>query len=189
MADCGICLDVLRNPVSIVCGMYCIQAVRTWLTVTGHVHCERCLRGHINSGTDALKSTCPTCRKPFHIGFDLLQLTHNIADHLPATPDFTFVPQKYHDFILPSVRKIYMDIPSVAALTAENGILTQRLDTFAKENEHLRQRSIDYKHRLEDMETERHTIIEQRERALQEADDLRRKYDILKRKYWEVQSR
>ncbi|KAH0836770.1 hypothetical protein J3R83DRAFT_8518 [Lanmaoa asiatica] len=158
MAECGICLDVLRNPISIPCG---------------HVHCERCLRSHINSGADALKSACPTCRKPFHI----------------ATPDFTFVPQKYHDFILPSVRKIYMDIPSVAAMTGEIDVLTQRLEAFAKENEHLRQRCADYKHSLENMASEKDAIIEQEEETREEAADLRKKYDSLKKKYWEAQSR
>ncbi|KIK92532.1 hypothetical protein PAXRUDRAFT_829865 [Paxillus rubicundulus Ve08.2h10] len=53
MTECGICLDAMKTPVSIPCG---------------HVHCQKCLREHIGSGADALKSTCPTCRNPFYIG-------------------------------------------------------------------------------------------------------------------------
>ncbi|KAF8553558.1 hypothetical protein OG21DRAFT_1509999 [Imleria badia] len=158
MAECGICLDVLRNPVSIPCG---------------HIHCERCLRGHISSGSEALKSACPTCRKSFHI----------------ATPDFTFVPQKYHDFILPSVRRVYMDVPSVAAMTREIDALTQRLEGFVKENEHLRQRCSHYKDRLGDIESEKLTIIEQEAEARQQFLNLRRKYDSLKTRYLDAQSR
>ncbi|KAF8141482.1 hypothetical protein EV363DRAFT_1204240 [Boletus edulis] len=158
MAECGICLDILRSPVSIPCG---------------HVHCERCLRGHISSGSDALKSACPTCRKPFHI----------------ATPDFVFVPPKYHDFILPPVRKVYMDIPSIAAMTREVDALTQRLEGSAKENDHLRQRCAHYKERLEAVELEKVAIIDQRAEVRQGILDLRKKYDSVKRKYREAQSR
>lgn len=159
------------------------------LCLTGHVHCERCLRAHISSGVEALKSWCPTCRKAFHIGFDLCHSIYNKADLFStATPDFAFVPQKYHDFILPSVRKIYMDIPSVAATTREIDALTKRLEGFAKENEHLRQRCMGYRRRLEDMESEKCAIIEQEGEARQEALDLRKKYDSLKKRYREAQS-
>ncbi|KAG1881049.1 hypothetical protein F4604DRAFT_1619307 [Suillus subluteus] len=88
MAECGICLEDIKRPVCIPCG---------------HVHCEKCLRAHINSGNDALKSSCPSCRSIFHI----------------AMPDLSFVPKKYHDFMAPSVRKLYLDIASPAPLLAE----------------------------------------------------------------------
>ncbi|KAH7922625.1 hypothetical protein BV22DRAFT_1016892 [Leucogyrophana mollusca] len=52
MADCGICLDQLKSPVSIPCG---------------HIHCEKCLKSHISAGVDAMQSTCPTCRATFYI--------------------------------------------------------------------------------------------------------------------------
>lgn len=82
-----------------------------------------------------------------------------------------------------------MDIPSVTALTGQNNHLTQRLESFVKENEHLRQRCVDYKDRFQAMESEKHALIEQGEEARQEVDDLRKKYDSLKKKYWEIQSR
>ncbi|KAG9313118.1 hypothetical protein JVU11DRAFT_6568 [Chiua virens] len=155
MADCGICLDLLRNPVSVPCG---------------HVHCERCLRGHISSGADALKSTCPTCRKSFNI----------------ATPDFAFVPPKYHDFILPSVRKIYMDIPSLTVMSKEMDVLRKGLDSCAAENEQLRQRVADLKYKHEESESKIRASVGQAKEARREAADLRRKYDSLTHKYWEA---
>lgn len=33
MAECGICLDMLRNPVSIPCGVFCFQLVCAQLTM------------------------------------------------------------------------------------------------------------------------------------------------------------
>ena len=84
---------------------------------------------------------------------------------------------------------MYMDVPSVVAMTREMDALTQRLEGFAKENEHLRQRCADYKHRLGDMESEKHAIIAREEESRQEVLDLRNKYDSLKKKYWEAQSR
>lgn len=82
-----------------------------------------------------------------------------------------------------------MDIPSVAAMTAEIDTLTQRLEAFARDNEHLRQRCADYKYTLENMKSEKHAIAEQEEEARRETADLRKKYDSLKRRFWETQSR
>ena len=82
-----------------------------------------------------------------------------------------------------------MDVPSVAAMTREMDALTQRLEGFAKDNEHLRQRCADYRHRLEDMESEKLAVIAREGDARQEVVDLRKKYDSLKKKYWEAQSR
>lgn len=82
-----------------------------------------------------------------------------------------------------------MDIPSIAAMTVDVNALTQRLEAFAKENEHLRERCADYKYTLDNMASEKHAIMEQEADARQEAADLRKKYESLKKKYWEAQSR
>ena len=82
-----------------------------------------------------------------------------------------------------------MDIPSVAAMTKEMDALTQRLVGFIKENEHLRQRCSDYKDRLGDIESEKLNVIEQEAEVRQHLLNLRRKYDSLKTKYLEAQSR
>ncbi|KAF8839019.1 hypothetical protein BDN67DRAFT_1003970 [Paxillus ammoniavirescens] len=158
MPECGICLDALKTPVSIPCG---------------HVHCQKCLRAHIGSGADALKSTCPTCRNPFYI----------------ATPDFAFVPKKYHDFILPSVRKIYMDISSVTALRQEVEGFTHRLERLAKEKEDLLEQNDRYSYALEEIAAQRDAALEEAEEARREAADIRKKYESLKKKHSESQSR
>ncbi|KAG2345770.1 hypothetical protein BDR05DRAFT_1057959 [Suillus weaverae] len=109
MVECGICLEDIKKPVCIPCG---------------HVHCEKCLRAHINSGNDALKSSCPSCRSIFHI----------------AMPDLSFVPKKYHDFMAPSVRKLYLDIPSPAPLVAEIEQLKTRVAALSRDRDALMER-------------------------------------------------
>ncbi|KAG2125321.1 hypothetical protein DEU56DRAFT_825698 [Suillus clintonianus] len=109
MAECGICLEDIKKPVCIPCG---------------HVHCEKCLRAHINSGNDALKSSCPSCRSVFHI----------------AMPDLSFVPKKYHDFMAPSVRKLYLDITSPAPLIAEIEQLKTRVAALSRDRDALMER-------------------------------------------------
>lgn len=82
-----------------------------------------------------------------------------------------------------------MDIPSIAAMTAEIDSLTQRLEVFAKENEHLNLCCSDYKYMVESITSEKDIVVEKEEEARQEAADLRKKYDSLKKRYWESQSR
>ncbi|KAG1739356.1 hypothetical protein EDD22DRAFT_922406 [Suillus occidentalis] len=106
MAECGICLEEIKKPVCIPCG---------------HVHCEKCLYTHVNSGNDALKSSCPSCRSVFHI----------------ATPDLSFVPKKYHDFMTPSVRKLFLDIPSPAPLVSEIEQLKTRIAALSRDRDAL----------------------------------------------------
>ncbi|KAH7890887.1 hypothetical protein F5I97DRAFT_1923374 [Phlebopus sp. FC_14] len=163
MADCGICLEPLKNPVSIPCAA----------SYPGHIHCERCLRAYINSGATALESSCPTCRKSFHI----------------ATPDFAFVPPKYHDFILPSVRRLYMDIPSTSRLRDEVATLNHELDLFSKQKDDLADRLETFRIALHDAEQRKRLAVREAEDARLEALELRKKHDSLKKRYREVQSR
>ncbi|KAI6097658.1 hypothetical protein EDD16DRAFT_1499119 [Pisolithus croceorrhizus] len=148
MADCGICLETLKNPVSTPCG---------------HIHCEACLRNYIISGNDALKSICPTCRQEFHI----------------ATPDLAVVPEKYHDFILPTIRKLYIDIPSVSKLSNKVKALNNQVKTLSREMNALEERCDNYGREVQAFAAaERETRSEMH--ALQhEYDQLRSKYDIL----------
>ncbi|KIJ06936.1 hypothetical protein PAXINDRAFT_91239, partial [Paxillus involutus ATCC 200175] len=120
-----------------------------------------------------LKSTCPTCRNPFYL----------------ATPDFAFVPKKYHDFILPPVRKIYMDISSVTALRQEVERLTHRLERLTKEKEDLLERNDGYIYALEENVEQKNAALEEAEEARQEAAYIRKKYEFLKEKHSESQSR
>ncbi|OAX40159.1 hypothetical protein K503DRAFT_715031 [Rhizopogon vinicolor AM-OR11-026] len=152
MAECGICLEDLETPVCIPCG---------------HVHCEECIRAHINSGNDALKSSCPSCRSVFHI----------------AMPDLSFVPEKYHDFMVPSVRKLYMDIPSTSLLTAEIEQLKKRVATLSRDRDALMEKCEGY------MAASRRYADQERDARMQacaaedDKSQVQKKYEDLKKKY------
>ncbi|KAG6377644.1 hypothetical protein JVT61DRAFT_14400 [Boletus reticuloceps] len=81
------------------------------------------------------------------------------ADPLPAIPDITFVPQKFHDFILPSVRKIYMDIPSATGVKSEVNFLTQCVKALVKENDDLRHKCAYYQDALKTTESDIDLIL------------------------------
>lgn len=34
----------------------------------GHIHCEKCLIAHVESNSDGMTASCPTCRAEFCIG-------------------------------------------------------------------------------------------------------------------------
>ncbi|KAF9785073.1 hypothetical protein BJ322DRAFT_980647, partial [Thelephora terrestris] len=102
---CGICLDDLKSPVSTPCG---------------HLHCKKCMYEHVKSSTDAIRSTCPTCRSPFYT----------------VTLDPTFVPAKYQPFIIPTIRKIYLNTDP-GGTSAASRQLQEQLTAVKKENEDL----------------------------------------------------
>ncbi|KAI6041343.1 hypothetical protein EDC04DRAFT_2670550 [Pisolithus marmoratus] len=148
MADCGICLEALKKPVSVPCG---------------HIHCEGCLRKHVISGDDALKSTCPTCRQEFYT----------------AVPDLAVVPEKYHDFILPTIRKLYIDIPSVSKSAKRVNFLKSTVKDLSKEIGLLGERCDGYEREVQAFaDVEHATRLEMR--AMQnEYDELSNKYHAL----------
>ncbi|KAF8347984.1 hypothetical protein F5887DRAFT_881457 [Amanita rubescens] len=80
LANCSICLSAYKGPVSIPCG---------------HIYCKKCLADHVNSssGMGEITASCPTCRSTFYI----------------VKPDLTYLPKKYHEYVLPAVRRVYMD--------------------------------------------------------------------------------
>ncbi|KDQ61476.1 hypothetical protein JAAARDRAFT_76568 [Jaapia argillacea MUCL 33604] len=80
----------------ITCSICLEQLKSPVATPCGHVHCNDCLTQVIESGEDGMKSSCPTCRAEFPV----------------VTPDLAFIPKKYHVFIQPPIRKIYLDIPA-----------------------------------------------------------------------------
>ncbi|KAF8238104.1 hypothetical protein L208DRAFT_1243921 [Tricholoma matsutake] len=83
---CSICLSPFKEPVSIPCG---------------HVYCTKCLADHVNTpGSEDTTSSCPTCRTVFNI----------------VTPDLTYLPKKYHQYVVPSVRRVFLDPSGEATL-------------------------------------------------------------------------
>ena len=65
-------------------------------------------------------------------------------------------------------------------------LLTQRVESLVKENDHLRQHYTDYRDRLRNMESEMRVTLRREEEARQEADDLQKKYDSLKKRFREL---
>ncbi|KAF8892183.1 hypothetical protein BD779DRAFT_1511383 [Infundibulicybe gibba] len=66
----------------------------------GHLYCTKCLSDHVNiPDSDDSYASCPTCRAAFNTG-----------------PFLTCLPKRYHQFIHPSVRRIYIDNSAAQAL-------------------------------------------------------------------------
>ncbi|KZT07331.1 uncharacterized protein LAESUDRAFT_758746 [Laetiporus sulphureus 93-53] len=160
MADgcCSICLDELKDPVSIPCG---------------HLHCEKCLIAHVEANGDAMKALCPTCRAEFTI----------------ANPDLRFVPAKYHEYIIPSVRRIFLDEPqSATQLKQANARLEERVRALERDKALLMERC-----ESSMAASKRHAEGERDARRASEklkgdVVDLQQKYEELKLKYKTLKS-
>ncbi|KAK0438017.1 hypothetical protein EV421DRAFT_1825914 [Armillaria borealis] len=75
-------------------------------TPCGHIFCTECISDHILASSDGFRSPCPTCRTKFHI----------------SVPELRYLPRQYHQFILPSLRRVFLDSspnPQVEKLKAE----------------------------------------------------------------------
>lgn len=98
-------------------------------------------------------------------------------------PDLSFVPKKYHDFMTPSVRKLYLDIPSTSALVAEIERLKKRVTTLSRDRDVLMDKCEAYMGASRQLaEREKNARLEAR--AAQDATCvMQRKYDVLKKEY------
>ena len=69
----------------------------------------------MESCEDAVNASCPTCRTFFCIGtcqnVTCATLSAVLTSLMTSTaqPDLRFVPAKYHKFIIPSIRRIYIE--------------------------------------------------------------------------------
>ncbi|KIM90343.1 hypothetical protein PILCRDRAFT_812079 [Piloderma croceum F 1598] len=157
MADvtCTICLEQLKMPVVIPCG---------------HVHCEKCLTAHIQSGKDAIHSQCPTCRTTFNI----------------VTPDWRYVPKKYHEFMIPSVRKVFIEIPSQAGFKNQIALLESRVKSLEKDKELLLTKcESSMAASVTHAEGEKKARLDA-EKTKKEMVQLKRNYDTFKGKYYDL---
>lgn len=57
--------------------------------------------------------------------------------HHAATPDLRYVPEKYHEFMKPSVQRIWVEIPSQEDLNAQLLEAQQKLEKAEKDNQAL----------------------------------------------------
>ncbi|KIM90336.1 hypothetical protein PILCRDRAFT_180012 [Piloderma croceum F 1598] len=108
----------------------CLDPLKSAVVIPcGHVYCEECLTSHIQTGDDANSSHCPSCRAKFNI----------------VLPNLQYVPTKYHAYILPPIRKLYLSKPSSsppAQIQAEAQITTlqAQIKSLSTSNAHLSQR-------------------------------------------------
>ncbi|KAF8732665.1 hypothetical protein AX14_004103 [Amanita brunnescens Koide BX004] len=106
--NCSICLSAYNEPASTPCG---------------HVYCRKCLAGHVNSssGMDEITASCPTCRSTFYT----------------VMPDLTYLPEKYHQYIIPAVRRVYIDNSSASSLQRKLARAEVRVAKLENEQEIL----------------------------------------------------
>ncbi|KAF8988451.1 hypothetical protein BDQ17DRAFT_1414627 [Cyathus striatus] len=69
----------------------------------GHVYCSRCIRDFVNSIYHEEASRCPTCQAQFSI----------------VKPDLTLLPNQYHKYVLPAIRRVYPTLLALGPPTVE----------------------------------------------------------------------
>ncbi|KAF8202419.1 hypothetical protein BJ912DRAFT_441979 [Pholiota molesta] len=109
--ECSICISAFKDPVCLPCG---------------HVYCKKCIIGHVNVPTNmGMTSTCPDCRSTFHT----------------VIPDLTYLPEKYHPFVSPAVRRVYIDVSSHASLQKKLGQAEKQIDHLRSKEAKLQNRN------------------------------------------------
>ncbi|KAF7356444.1 Tripartite motif-containing protein 26 [Mycena venus] len=105
--SCGICLSKLKEPVSVPCG---------------HLYCTECLTGHVSATSpDGFTSTCPSCRETFNM----------------VRPELTCLPKKFHQYIVPSIRRVYIDMSRHENLRKKLSASEARVAALEKDKERL----------------------------------------------------
>ncbi|OBZ73655.1 hypothetical protein A0H81_06276 [Grifola frondosa] len=138
----------------------------------GHLHCEQCLFAHIEAGADAMEASCPTCRTSFHT----------------ASPDLRFVPKKYHNFMVPSVRRVFIEVDadaqsSTTALKARVAKLDEQVNSLRLDKAMLMERcEANISASRVHAEGEKNERLA-KEKLQEEVQELRRKYENMKDKY------
>ncbi|KAF8806899.1 hypothetical protein BYT27DRAFT_7100947 [Phlegmacium glaucopus] len=108
--NCSICLNIFKEPVCLPCG---------------HIYCSNCLSDHINAPpTKGMTASCPECRTNFNI----------------FTPELACLPRQYHQFILPSIRRVYLDLSACSTLQRKLEQAEARLKLHKNHEEALAKR-------------------------------------------------
>ncbi|KAK0466906.1 uncharacterized protein EV420DRAFT_1506052, partial [Desarmillaria tabescens] len=83
-------------------------------TPCGHIFCQICISEHILQ-SNGFQSFCPTCRENFPIG----------------APELQHPPRSFHQFVLPSIRRVFLDTspdPEVEVLKRRLKMAEDRLE-------------------------------------------------------------
>lgn len=104
-------------------------------------------------------------------------------NYYPAMPDLSFVPKKFHDFMVPSVRKLYMDIPSTSPLIEEIEQLKKRVATLSRDRDVLMDKCEAYMAASRQYADKERTARLEARAARQATCQVQAKYDALKNEY------
>ncbi|KAH9995451.1 hypothetical protein BJV74DRAFT_335109 [Russula compacta] len=100
------------------------------VTPCGHLTCDACIKSHAHNSSDPYEVTCPTCRAPFPI----------------VTPHLSLVPKKFHIFISPPLRRVFLGEEEdssravIESLNAEIAALKASVGTLKREKDLLMDR-------------------------------------------------
>ncbi|TEB21966.1 hypothetical protein FA13DRAFT_1613588, partial [Coprinellus micaceus] len=137
--QCSICLSAYDEPVCIPCG---------------HVYCVGCITDVVNAPEETgTVAKCPTCRSEFHL----------------VVPDLTYLPKKYHPFVVSSLRRIYLDESSevvnlerdVAKYKARLQSSREREELLMKECERHQKKARGYRVREQEARMEKEKLESQ----------------------------
>ncbi|KAF9530318.1 hypothetical protein CPB83DRAFT_810589 [Crepidotus variabilis] len=129
MSHCSICISSCTDPVSLPCG---------------HIYCRQCIASYATTHRTALTAKCPKCREPFHLSalFGRLSIQTGCLKALSftVTPDLSHIATKFHPFVTPPVRRVYIDNAEQTRLEQKSQELEQRIAFYSNSDKSLTER-------------------------------------------------
>ncbi|KIK56392.1 hypothetical protein GYMLUDRAFT_47162 [Collybiopsis luxurians FD-317 M1] len=120
--ECSICLSTFKDPVCTPCG---------------HIYCAICLSGHVfSASTRDNTALCPGCRTPFPV----------------VIPELTTLLEHLRRFIIPSVRRVYVDTASYQKLQNRFSAVKRQVHDLKHDLNHAQTTSLAQKRQLEERE-------------------------------------
>ncbi|KAL0953919.1 hypothetical protein HGRIS_005085 [Hohenbuehelia grisea] len=152
----------------------------------GHIYCAECLSECVNTEEDDFTAKCPTCR----------------AEFTTVNPDLSLLPKKYHQYVLPSIRRLFIDMTEFEAMQRKTKDLEKKVRALEKDREQLMrqcERHIAASHAhasgeakarqaLSNIGIEAKKLREEKDAAITEGATLRQKYERIKQELKETQS-